>query len=1337
MVGAIFLILIIFIAFGVFATMFSSFVSYTQQSDQKQSQLSQNAQTSLSSSALFGSSIIPSGPSNPPAFLVNSAHTESPAASVVQYAMAFCTVTSCPVSFSSSVASGDIIVASIGVDSGGAPNGAADTLTDSYTLATSSSAACGKNTCYTYIWYTTASRSGSDTVTFTLSPPNPVSATLCIYEIKNASTSGILTSTGTGSSNTPAVLSFTPASNSVVIGIAAANIGGGGQPWTAGTGYLIPGTCSLSGACGEFQVGISSSTTVPMSFGGGLQPWLAAAISLGSIASNPSPPESVVQVALATCVSTLCPISFSSSVSSGDLIVASIGIDAGSAATGISDSLGNLFSSATSTSQACGHQHCYSYIWTATAQSSGADTVTITLGGKPTGATLGIYEITNGALSGLQTSTGTGNSNNPVVTTLTPTSSSIVVGIAAANLGGGGAAWTQGTDYVLPGSCAATTACGEFELGVSSATTVPITFGGGPQPWTEAAIAIGPTAVTTTYPFQGRLFYSQGLFWMFYSSGSAIVYQTSVNGIGWNASSTLTNAYGSGQSSGFSGYVGANTLYYVLAEYGGSSTITVASVPLNPSGTVGATTSATFSLASGYVTRAYDSIAQDTSGNIWAAVTVYSGTASYVQVIRCSSAPSGCTAMDGTNPPSITLATPNADDIVPMILSMSGGSMAVVYADSGGSSGTFGANAFNIETCTGGTATSPNVQCQATTGTPTWSSRVSSVSTFYPEYSDAVSIGTSVYFVGPTSSNIATWSCTFSTSAPPCGGVSPSTYAISSASSGPNAEAAVSENGQGNSLGAGNKLQVYFGSGTTLYNVSSASDTSWPASPQTVSTAETSLAGLNGIQNSTQSAAFWRSDLAPPFAVRFALANTNPYDPTLISPTTVGVSSTPTATSNTQESKLFYDLGLWWDFFATGSGISYATSADGLEWSSAKALITSATYSGAATGSDFTLDLSGNTVYWALSSGDSAATFDYNSGTLSSSGNITFGTVATVPTVYTSYGPISISVDQGGNEWVSLTTLESGPIYHIEVYEHSSGSANTAWSSNLAPSTLPILTATANSIIEGNQTATGAVLLAETSGATGTGSLSIYYATGSSGWTSSTWNYEATTIYDYALSSSSEELVGNVLCFAGLGSTSAGATTGTLNFWTYVFGVGSTSTSEAGSATQIETSAAAWQAALGVYQNTLFLFDSNGYVLNYYYSGNLGQTWSTKAIATPYETSISGLSAANGGTLAATWTAEGSLSGYSVRVGSLSSLSVTVNSANAVHIVGAYIANPNTNTLLSYYYYNSSELLDYWINPGSTVAVALSFTWATNTMYSFTIVTSTGVVVSESFTSPS
>jgi len=391
--------------------------------------------------------------------------------------------------------------------------------------------------------------------------------------------------------------------------------------------------------------------------------------------------------------------------------------------------------------------------------------------------------------------------------------------------------------------------------------------------------------------------------------------------------------------------------------------------------------------------------------------------------------------------------------------------------------------------------------------------------------------------------------------------------------------------------------------------------------------------------------------------------------------------------------------------------------------------------SGSTSGSDFAASLNGNTLSWVLSSGGAGARFIWGFGTLLSSGTVAFTISGNIPTGHTTESQVSIETDIAGNTWVSMTTFGGGT-YYIEVYEHAAGAAIGTWSVNLAPSALPVLTAIASSIILPSGTSPGAVLIAETSGTipasynAGTGVISVYTTSLTSGWTSSTWTAAVSPPSDYALPGSSAVLVGNSVYFAGMAAGSAGSGTGTLNLWSY--NIGSTSTS---TETVMETVTNLWRAAIGSYDNTLFLFDANISSINYYYSGNQGYTWSLGAEGTSYEPDVAGLSAADGATIAVTWTS-GNVAPYSVRFASVSSLAVTNNSGYAVHLISLFVSQPSTNTLLTYYFTNSTELFDYWLGPGATASLAITFVWTTNTAYQITIGTSTGVVSSVGVTAP-
>ncbi|MGI0091945.1 MAG: hypothetical protein ACREBS_09565, partial [Nitrososphaerales archaeon] len=213
----------------------------------------------------------------------------------------------------------------------------------------------------------------------------------------------------------------------------------------------------------------------------------------------------------------------------------------------------------------------------------------------------------------------------------------------------------------------------------------PVVPAGSSNPPKFNVNSIGVSTVQTHYPFERKLVYSQGLWWTFYSSGSTttgIVYQTSQDGITWSDAQTVISGTGTQVSYGFSVWLGSGAiLYFVLAPYNTGTTIIVGSVPLQSSGTIGTVTTLTLTLANQYRPEAFSSITNDTSGNIWVATNIYkSGDGNphnrYVEVYRCPSTLTACTAEDGTSPPSIGFGDGN--DIVPMILGLSNGALAVL-----------------------------------------------------------------------------------------------------------------------------------------------------------------------------------------------------------------------------------------------------------------------------------------------------------------------------------------------------------------------------------------------------------------------------------------------------------------------------------------------------------------------------------------------------------------------------------------------------------------------------------------------------------------------------------
>ena len=85
----------------------------------------------------------------------------------------------------------------------------------------------------------------------------------------------------------------------------------------------------------------------------------------------------------------------------------------------------------------------------------------------------------------------------------------------------------------------------------------PVIASGSSNPPTFNVNSIATSTVQTLYTFENQIVYTQNLWWAFYSSGTAIVYQTSPDGITWSAAATLTAVTGSTVSYGFTTTLGA------------------------------------------------------------------------------------------------------------------------------------------------------------------------------------------------------------------------------------------------------------------------------------------------------------------------------------------------------------------------------------------------------------------------------------------------------------------------------------------------------------------------------------------------------------------------------------------------------------------------------------------------------------------------------------------------------------------------------------------------------------------------------------------------------------
>ncbi len=460
-----------------------------------------------------------------------------------------------------------------------------------------------------------------------------------------------------------------------------------------------------------------------------------------------------------------------------------------------------------------------------------------------------------------------------------------------------------------------------------------------------------------------------------------------------------------------------------------------------------------------------------------------------------------------------------------------------------------------------------------------------------------------------------------------------------------------------------------------------------------------------------------------------------------------GGSTTSDATAYTSQQKLIYSSGLWWDFYSTGTNIACQTSNDGLTWSVATVFVTGSSSVGGSHGYDFSVWLSGpNTLYYAIApnAGPGNSQFNWRYGTLSSSGcaSVSWTIPQTqVTTTRIAQGPISIETDAAGNTWVALTTL-AVTTYHVEVWQHASGAAAGTW---VNEDDINVGTVQTMGIIEPYPCGVAAGCAVLTYGTALVTGLTSTISTSCTP-TCATWTTAVSTTSNYLIGSSSTVVIGSTVYFAGLASGSTGQTTGTLKFWSSPIGA-----SSAPPETTIESTVAAWQTALSSSTTTLVLFEeTSGTTIEYRTSLTFGATWYPLLTSGPIsisttETSATGLTAAYSGTFAATWTA-GASSPFNIRFGSLSMLSVVDNNVFPVHLIGSYVYQPSTNTLIAHYDIISTGpgvaangLFDYWVGAGSQMDLPLpfnTFNWAVTTTYLATLTTDGGVVVSESVTSP-
>src|SRR2546422_247444 len=406
-----------------------------------------------------------------------------------------------------------------------------------------------------YIWYAKAGSSGADTITATFSSSVTGSVSVYEISGASTTSPSTSTGSSSAGSTTPSVTSFTPSANSFVIGNAETSsatssftagsgytlsgtcssaYGCGEYQTGVGSATTIPFTLGVSAPWAESAISFAPPTAVYYSY-----IWYATAGTSGADTITASFTSSVtgsVSVYEISGASTTSPSTSTGSSSTGSTAPAVTSFmpsansfvignaETSSSTSSFTAGSGFTLSGTCSSVYGCGEYPTgvssattvpftlgvsapwvesaisftpptavyYSYIWYATAVSSGADTITASFSGTVTGS-VSVYEISVNANPSIASSTGSssGGSTTPSVASFTPVSTSIVIGNAETS--SSTSSFTAGSGFTLSGTCSSVYGCGEYPTGVSSATTLPFTLGTS-TPWVESAISIGPTA---------------------------------------------------------------------------------------------------------------------------------------------------------------------------------------------------------------------------------------------------------------------------------------------------------------------------------------------------------------------------------------------------------------------------------------------------------------------------------------------------------------------------------------------------------------------------------------------------------------------------------------------------------------------------------------------------------------------------------------------------------------------------------------------------------------------------------------------------------------------------
>jgi hypothetical protein len=400
-----------------------------------------------------------------------------------------------------------------------------------------------------YIWCANSGSSGADTITAQFSAS--VAGSVSIYEVNGVTVSGVQSSTGSSSTgpHTASVNSFTPTTNAFVVGNVEV---GSTPSFSAGSTYaLVSSNCNNNWGCSEYNNDVTSATTVQMSTNVNVWDEAAIALTPSNLTwysyvwyatAGSSGADTISASFSTTTVGSVSIYEISGAVTAG--LLTSTGSSASSSSTGSVTSFtvnpgsfmvvntetvggttftggsGYTLSGSCSGVYGCGEYQTgisgahtatinlspsspyvevavnfapttvnyYSYIYYATALSTGSDTINATFSSSVSG-TVSIYELNGFTTSGYTSSVGnsSASSTSASVSSFTPASGSIVIANVESAIATENSA--AGSGFTLVGSgCSSAYGCGEYQTGISTPSTAPFTLGTA-SPWVESAIS--------------------------------------------------------------------------------------------------------------------------------------------------------------------------------------------------------------------------------------------------------------------------------------------------------------------------------------------------------------------------------------------------------------------------------------------------------------------------------------------------------------------------------------------------------------------------------------------------------------------------------------------------------------------------------------------------------------------------------------------------------------------------------------------------------------------------------------------------------------------------------